>query len=254
MKTGQPSRRKFWVAAASSAKYLDMVASSLERDELGNCLLMSSRVNLIGITQDLYQGHSLHCTTAAASSNMSLIYHLIQLVVAHRGFEPLISALRGRCPGPLDECAILTLPQVRKAGDPGFEPGPTDPESAVLPLDQSPPISKLTPSYYNSWSHLVQRRLVLHNKRVRWLGVLKETWLTFCSCCSTLCDQQGVCHARPSPPRRIRREQIVVKGVSHRNLPRSKEKNCMLVAHLGQSVYSGCSANHLDMFSIVFLL
>ena len=26
-------------------------------------------------------------------------------MVAHRGFEPLISALRGRCPGPLDECA-----------------------------------------------------------------------------------------------------------------------------------------------------
>ena len=27
-------------------------------------------------------------------------------MVAHRGFEPLISALRGRCPGPLDECAV----------------------------------------------------------------------------------------------------------------------------------------------------
>jgi hypothetical protein len=27
-------------------------------------------------------------------------------VVAHRGFEPLISALRGRCPRPLDECAL----------------------------------------------------------------------------------------------------------------------------------------------------
>ena len=26
-------------------------------------------------------------------------------LVAHRGFEPLISALRGRCPRPLDECA-----------------------------------------------------------------------------------------------------------------------------------------------------
>ena len=29
-------------------------------------------------------------------------------LVAHRGFEPLISALRGRCPGPLDECATPT--------------------------------------------------------------------------------------------------------------------------------------------------
>ena len=26
-------------------------------------------------------------------------------LVAHTGFEPVISALRGRCPGPLDECA-----------------------------------------------------------------------------------------------------------------------------------------------------
>src|SRR5690349_17514958 len=27
-------------------------------------------------------------------------------LVAHRGFEPLISSLRGRCPRPLDECAM----------------------------------------------------------------------------------------------------------------------------------------------------
>ena len=26
-------------------------------------------------------------------------------LVAHTGFEPVISALRGRCPWPLDECA-----------------------------------------------------------------------------------------------------------------------------------------------------
>ena len=37
-------------------------------------------------------------------------------------------SLRGRCPRPLDECATL-------AGDPGFEPGLTGPEPAVLPLD-----------------------------------------------------------------------------------------------------------------------
>ena len=55
----------------------------------------------------------------------------IVLSVAHAGFEPVISALRGRCPGPLDECA-------RMAGDGGFEPPHTDPESAVLPLDESP--------------------------------------------------------------------------------------------------------------------
>ena len=27
-------------------------------------------------------------------------------MVAHTGFEPVISALRGRCPRPLDECAL----------------------------------------------------------------------------------------------------------------------------------------------------
>ena len=144
MKTGQPSSRKFCVAAASSAKYLDMVASSEAKDEPGICRLMSSTLNLIGMTQDLYHGHSLHCTTAAASSSMSLIYHHETLLVAHRGFEPLISALRGRCPRPLDECAIsYHITEMKKAGDPGFEPGPTDPESAVLPLDQSPSVREL---------------------------------------------------------------------------------------------------------------
>jgi hypothetical protein len=27
------------------------------------------------------------------------------VLVAHTGFEPVVSALRGRCPWPLDECA-----------------------------------------------------------------------------------------------------------------------------------------------------
>ncbi len=27
-------------------------------------------------------------------------------VVAHMGFEPMISSLRGKCPKPLDECAL----------------------------------------------------------------------------------------------------------------------------------------------------
>ena len=30
-------------------------------------------------------------------------------MVAHGGFEPPISALRGRCPRPLDECATSDL-------------------------------------------------------------------------------------------------------------------------------------------------
>ena len=29
-------------------------------------------------------------------------------MVAHTGFEPVISALRGQCPRPLDECAIYS--------------------------------------------------------------------------------------------------------------------------------------------------
>jgi len=77
----------------------------------------------------------------------------------------------------------------------------------------------------------VQRRLVLHNKRVRRLCVLKETWLTFCSCCSTLYDQQGVCHATPSPARRIRRGQIVVKGcrIAIHHVRRSKTVYWLLI-------------------------
>jgi hypothetical protein len=45
----------------------------------------------------------------------------------------VISSLRGRCPKPLDECATYFM-----AGEEGFEPSLTDPESAVLPLDDSP--------------------------------------------------------------------------------------------------------------------
>ncbi len=32
-------------------------------------------------------------------------YYFYPAFVAHTGFEPVISALRGRCPRPLDECA-----------------------------------------------------------------------------------------------------------------------------------------------------
>ncbi len=36
-------------------------------------------------------------------------------LVPHIGFEPMISALRGLCPGPLDECGIETA-ALRRAG------------------------------------------------------------------------------------------------------------------------------------------
>jgi hypothetical protein len=31
-------------------------------------------------------------------------------LVPHEGFEPSISSLRGKCPGPLDECGAVTMP------------------------------------------------------------------------------------------------------------------------------------------------
>ncbi len=34
----------------------------------------------------------------------------LSFVVAHAGFEPAISSLRGRCPKPLDECALFIQP------------------------------------------------------------------------------------------------------------------------------------------------
>ena len=55
---------------------------------------------------------------------------LFQLV-APTGFEPAISALRGRRPKPLDDGAML-------AGVEGVEPSHTVPETAVLPLDDTP--------------------------------------------------------------------------------------------------------------------
>ena len=52
-------------------------------------------------------------------------------MVAPTGFEPATSALRGRRPKPLDDGATL-------AGVEGVEPSHTAPETAVLPLDDTP--------------------------------------------------------------------------------------------------------------------
>ena len=54
-----------------------------------------------------------------------------EILVASTGFEPAISALRGRRPKPLDDGAML-------AGVEGVEPSHTVPETAVLPLDDTP--------------------------------------------------------------------------------------------------------------------
>ena len=61
----------------------------------------------------------------------------IQLV-ARRGFEPPISALRGRRPKPLDDRAMFCTKEM--AGVEGVEPSHTAPETAVLPLDDTPVI------------------------------------------------------------------------------------------------------------------
>ena len=57
-------------------------------------------------------------------------------MVAWRGFEPPISALRGRRPKPLDD-------QAKMAGVEGVEPSHTAPETAVLPLDDIPMTASL---------------------------------------------------------------------------------------------------------------
>ena len=57
-------------------------------------------------------------------------------MVAWRGFEPPIFALRGRCPKPLDDQAVYRA--LKMAGVEGVEPSHTAPETAVLPLDDTP--------------------------------------------------------------------------------------------------------------------
>ena len=60
-----------------------------------------------------------------------MLLGLLLQLVAPTGFEPAISALRGRRPKPLDDGATL-------AGVEGVEPSHTVPETAVLPLDDTP--------------------------------------------------------------------------------------------------------------------
>ena len=58
-------------------------------------------------------------------------------LVAPTGFEPATSALRGRRPKPLDDGAISAFGE-KMAGVEGVEPSHTAPETAVLPLDDTP--------------------------------------------------------------------------------------------------------------------
>ena len=61
-------------------------------------------------------------------------------MVARTRFELVISALRGRRPEPLDERAVCKM---QRAGMEGVEPPLTEPESAVLPLDDIPMTASL---------------------------------------------------------------------------------------------------------------
>src|SRR5215211_5923239 len=55
------------------------------------------------------RGGSISCPPAAGTRRTppgrgSWGVRVEAILVPHTGFEPVISALRGRCPGPLDEC------------------------------------------------------------------------------------------------------------------------------------------------------
>ena len=67
----------------------------------------------------------------------------VEVLVARTRFELVISALRGRRPEPLDERAICTM---QMAGMEGVEPPLTEPESAVLPLDDIPKMHRCAPT------------------------------------------------------------------------------------------------------------
>src|SRR6266446_8889313 len=59
------------------------------------------------------------------------------------GIRTRVSALRGPCPGPLDDGAVWRTVRRRRqrklAGGGGFEPPLPGPEPGVLPLDDPPP-------------------------------------------------------------------------------------------------------------------
>ena len=58
------------------------------------------------ISERMSPANSLAGTLEKDSTSFKEVLHSRNLV-AHTGFEPVISSLRGRCPRPLDECATL---------------------------------------------------------------------------------------------------------------------------------------------------
>ena len=58
-------------------------------------LLKNLVSKMLAILDYVYSAKAVLASEKALKGNM----------VAHTGFEPVISSLRGRCPKPLDECA-----------------------------------------------------------------------------------------------------------------------------------------------------
>jgi hypothetical protein len=57
---------------------------------------------------------------------------VVERVVPHTGFEPVISALRGRCPRPLDECG----PRPGGPGRPEYTRRLRPPQTAAAASDE----------------------------------------------------------------------------------------------------------------------
>ncbi len=84
---------------------------------------MSKRITVVFYSEGLYTGLKVEAARRHKSAS-DIIAEAVQEWLESRedaGLLPVIEA-------PRQELSIL-------AGDPGFEPGLTDPESAVLPLD-----------------------------------------------------------------------------------------------------------------------
>ncbi len=68
---------------------------------------LAPRIQVLRQRQDQLQSAKEELEDKFADREVDLFYTipLLNNLVAHTGFEPVISSLRGRCPKPLDECA-----------------------------------------------------------------------------------------------------------------------------------------------------
>lgn len=85
---------------------------------------------------------------------------LIYGVGSPKGIRTPAAAVRGRCPEPLDDRAIL-------AGEEGLEPSLPGPEPGVLPLDDSPKTFSIL-----AWNCLTVKDKILFPARLQLLHQL----------------------------------------------------------------------------------